>query len=1385
MFILLAGSGAAFPAPALAATPDPTASFTWAPAQPQRAGSVTLTSTSTAPPGHSITWIGWDIDDGVNDVDDWDSDWDDATGPSVTLPVLRRAGDLVVRLAIRDSAGGNDSVVHTIPVRELPLEDVPPPSSSVTLQAGAAHAGFVDAPDPALPLTRNWERDLGGRVTYSVVADGAVFLKVGGSVGSGSGDAAGSIVALDAQSGSTLWRRVVPLGSTAPAVADGRVFFEGLANTVVAVSADTGQTLWATEAPFNSEGFGVPTVYDGILYVSGIALDADSGEVLHERVGSTIDSANSYLPCGARDRVSGLFQWVAQEPCDGDSMPTVHRGRLYQLDAFRTDSYDGYAVSTSGDHAVEGFESRVTPAFRGSVGVFSKGSRMIARDVDTGALLWEFDFGPGDAPQTAPLIVGTTVMVASQRGRLVALGVSVGEKRWEGSVADAPDDGYPWDGAGRLSAGEGRIFVSSVGGRILAFGPGGQGGDPGESDRDWGVGATDEVDALPDPASTPGESNTDGVDARHSGFLNVTEPVPPLARAWHRDLRAASSRPVVGNGKVFVTRGRASDRDARVFAFDADTGETSWEQQLPVEESFQRIQPQVAYDDGRVFVGGPDRFLRAYSAATGTELWVTPISGGAWDDDGQGQLIVPADGVVYTQYGHAIDAATGAVLWLHDFQDSNTRLTGAPLVEGDRVIYTDDCGRAAVDRATGETLWGTLRGVGGCWGRAPFATTHDGRVFAAQGGRVVDLDDGSLLDLTAGLRPAIAGDLAVFSTHRDRFDVENEIIALNADTLEPRWRWAPHDLYGRYRFRAPPLIVGRHVYLSTPGWLFVLDLATGALVDERELLPWSDYHDPTDYEFRGGMAAGEDAVVVANGTSVDSFVTRREVSGPPETFLYDGASHTRYSALLTYGASIPDSTFECRIDDEAWESCPPQGQYYTYSGVSYGRHEFEVRAISPAGVPDPTSEGTEFFLYDKLPDTSIRSRPDATNERRPSFVFDSAPEGLAFECKLDTGTWAQCASPWAPSVDLPDGGHTLRVRSVDGSGTVDGSPAAAYFVVDTVSPDTAIQPLTSDQTNRQPSFEISSNEHEVRFECRLDDGEWANCSSHYRPGSELSYGTHTLQARANDRAGNQDPSPAVRVFTVATSPGPVDPPPDLPEVSVGDAAVWEGDAGESSMQVTLTLSTVSSEPVVARYRTTNYTAEAPGDYTAVAAGETTFPPGETTRSISLQIVGDVVDEPDEAFVVGLTGATNAAIDGGDAWGAAWIVDDDPTVGEEPPEPPVDDPPLAAGLIACDREMRGTPRPDRLVGGEWGERISGLGASDRLAGGGGPDCLSGGRGDDRLDPGTGFDVVDGGPGSDRVLARDGEPDVVRCGGGKDRAAVDTGDLAKGCEKVRRR
>ena len=113
----------------------------------------------------------------------------------------------------------------------------------------------------------------------------------------------------------------------------------------------------------------------------------------------------------------------------------------------------------------------------------------------------------------------------------------------------------------------------------------------------------------------------------------------------------------------------------------------------------------------------------------------------------------------------------------------------------------------------------------------------------------------------------------------------------------------------------------------------------------------------------------------------------------------------------------------------------------------------------------------------------------------------------------------------------------------------------------------------------------------------------------------------------------------------------------LPTLSITDATVTEGDSGTTTLEFTVALSRSSASDVSVSYATSDTSAAAGSDYTA-ASGTLTITAGNTSATISVEVIGDTNSEADETLTVALSGASGATIADGSA--AGTIQNDDAT-----------------------------------------------------------------------------------------------------------------------------
>ena len=112
---------------------------------------------------------------------------------------------------------------------------------------------------------------------------------------------------------------------------------------------------------------------------------------------------------------------------------------------------------------------------------------------------------------------------------------------------------------------------------------------------------------------------------------------------------------------------------------------------------------------------------------------------------------------------------------------------------------------------------------------------------------------------------------------------------------------------------------------------------------------------------------------------------------------------------------------------------------------------------------------------------------------------------------------------------------------------------------------------------------------------------------------------------------------------------------DGPAVRVADITVAEGNRGTGTAVFEVVLDAASVQPATVAWATADGTAAGGRDYTA-ANGSLLFAPGDTAKTVAVEVTGDAVNEADEEFFLTLGPAADAELT--DAAGRAVIANDD-------------------------------------------------------------------------------------------------------------------------------
>ncbi len=115
---------------------------------------------------------------------------------------------------------------------------------------------------------------------------------------------------------------------------------------------------------------------------------------------------------------------------------------------------------------------------------------------------------------------------------------------------------------------------------------------------------------------------------------------------------------------------------------------------------------------------------------------------------------------------------------------------------------------------------------------------------------------------------------------------------------------------------------------------------------------------------------------------------------------------------------------------------------------------------------------------------------------------------------------------------------------------------------------------------------------------------------------------------------------------------------DEPRISINDVAKLEGKKGKTTLFVfTVTLSASYDQPVTMSFATIDGSARTSNNDYVARTGTLTFAPGETTKTITIEVKGDSKRESDEYFYLDLFGLSSNALFG-KSRGIGTILNDD-------------------------------------------------------------------------------------------------------------------------------
>ena len=256
--------------------------------------------------------------------------------------------------------------------------------------------------------------------------------------------------------------------------------------------------------------------------------------------------------------------------------------------------------------------------------------------------------------------------------------------------------------------------------------------------------------------------------------------------------------------------------------------------------------------------------------------------------------------------------------------------------------------------------------------------------------------------------------------------------------------------------------------------------------------------------------------LIGGGNATGAFVRtgdRTGVSAPKLGALANNGGPTKTHAPLKGSPAIDKSNVCPAEKDQRGVIRPQDGDANGSKVCDIGAFELEADTTAP--------------------NTTITSGPSGSvKTNRATFRFRSSEVGSRFQCSLDGGRYATCASS-KTYTRLSNKRHTLRVRAIDQAGNVDQTPAVRNWTVDRVKPSISrTSPRSGTATfNRTPTIRATIKDNRTNLKkgsIKLYvDGRRKTNFRYSTSTDRLSYTTgrlaykrHSVKIVAEDAAGN-------------------------------------------------------------------------------------------------------------------------------------------------------------------------------------------------------------------------------------------------------------------------
>lgn len=321
---------------------------------------------------------------------------------------------------------------------------------AVAYQINVGHSGNIAFTTPLTPpLKQLWTINLGGLVSYPLIADGMAYVVVN----------CNELFALNLTTGQTVWEKLLSGGWNAAAFDGNSLFDVSDGGQLLAMSATTGAPEWDIQLPGQWSFSSPPTAQNGMVFTSGAGeggtlygVNETTGALTwYQEVANGDDSSPALgdggvfvaYPCQYYGfaPTTGNLLWNYNGGCDGGGgeTPVYFSNNVYVADTgngnYVLDAATGKQTGSFGGLSAPAFftaSNQIT--YMLTISDCSNGANcsLFCTNTSTGNVAWSF-VGDG-ALEEVPIVVNGLVVVASTAGHLYVLNGITGKQSWSGTL---------------------------------------------------------------------------------------------------------------------------------------------------------------------------------------------------------------------------------------------------------------------------------------------------------------------------------------------------------------------------------------------------------------------------------------------------------------------------------------------------------------------------------------------------------------------------------------------------------------------------------------------------------------------------------------------------------------------------------------------------------------------------------------------------------------------------------------------------------------------------------------------------------------------------------------------------------------------------------------